>query len=66
MKDYKNNYSIVPVREPSDFGRKFFQVRFNPNQHWFENEFFDKKEAKEFINELVKMNNEEEKQINGS
>jgi len=63
MKDYKNNYSIVPVTS-RNFGRKFYQVRYNPRGHYFDKEFNNEKEAKKFINELVEMNNEEEKQIN--
>ena len=49
MKDYKNNYSIVPVIS-RNFGRKFYQVRYNPRGHYFDKEFNNEKEAKKFIN----------------
>ena len=62
-KDYKKNYSIVPTRSANDMSRLYYTVRYCPTQHTFEEQFFDKKEATKFINELVEMNNEEEKQI---
>jgi len=42
---------------------KIYTVRYCPTQHTFEEQFFDKKEATKFIDELVKMNNREQKLI---
>ena len=57
MKDYKKNYSIVPTRSANDMSRLYYTVTYHPTKHTFEYQFFDEKEAKKFINELVEMNN---------